>query len=127
MGKLVAILGVCVVAAGGAAYGLYAYTDVFDSGADLGNYPVAQSKCCGGPDGCCPSNEDANLSAAVAVAGPVGVVPPTSPISTGLPCCQAKAGVAFKGGCCEDVCPVGGIESSGGLSAVAGTAATATK
>ena len=97
MAKLIVILGAALVAAGGATYGLSEYTDWFSSKSDVGECPIAKGRCCGGPSGCstpddCSPPDDAAMTAAVAVAGPAGVIPPTSPVSA-----KVKPGIESRG------------------------------
>lgn len=92
MGKLIALIAVGLVAAGGGAYGLYAYTDTFQSHSDLGSCDVSNTGgCCGGPSQCTEGG-DAEMQAAVALAGPAGVVQATAPVAAvAMPCCSSKA------------------------------------
>lgn len=95
MGKLIAIVGAGLVAAGGTAFGLYSFTDVFDSNPDLGNCAVVQGRTCGGPTGCCSLEEAPSLTAAVAIAGPAAAIEERSPVSANsgcelTPCCEVR-------------------------------------
>jgi hypothetical protein len=82
--KLTAILAATVLVAGGGAYGLYTYTDMFvEKPADLSTAPVAKtggcSHCCmglsAGDAGTCPISTSAGGegSAGLAAAGPVAL------------------------------------------------------
>lgn len=90
MSKIVALIVIAIAAVGGGAYGLYAYTDVFESSLDLGCCEVTHTGGCCGQRLACDSSENTDMTALVAIAGPVGVVQPNEPTSQRLPCCSAK-------------------------------------
>lgn len=111
MGKLVTILGACVMAAGGAAYGLYAYTEVTEPVIDPHDCPIAQMKCCATPT-LSTGDETTPL---LAVSGPVGMFA-TVPVKAEVSACgTGKSVVNFI--CCEEPA------SDQSLEAVAGSAA----
>lgn len=90
MAKMMALIALGLVTVGGGAYGLYAYTDVFVSSCEMGSCEVTRSGCCGGQSQCV-ENEDTDLTAAVALAGPAGVVHQVTPVAAvQMPCCSAK-------------------------------------
>jgi len=122
MGKIIAIACAGLIVAGGATMGLYSY-GAFCGGHDHGCCEVVSHDCCG-PSGCCPSDEDAAQSAAIAVAGPAAAIPATTPISTVVPFCCGTKSAPVKAACCEDDCC---NESGAGLNAVVGVAATTKK
>ena len=116
MGKLVAILGACVVVAGGVGYAMYS-GGVVEDRADLASCPVAHMNCCGVQTECGVAEDATNP--AMAVAGPVALfttTPVTAEVGT---CCAAKPVAVMV--CCE------AGPSDSGLGAVAGTVATLAK
>ena len=102
MSKLIAILGACVVAACGTAYGLSTASQLSDDLAAPSRCCVAlAANCC--PDGaCCPTG----LCCEAASAVKAGCCPDGACCPTGL-CCEDSSTV--KAGCCPDgaCCPTG--------------------
>ena len=94
MGKLIAIFGACVVAAGGGAYALTA-SNLPGGSADGSCCTVAKTDCCPTgsccPDGpCCVAGATAKVKAKSADCCPTGACCPDGP------CCVAGAAVAKK-------------------------------
>jgi hypothetical protein len=135
--KLCAILAATVLAAGGGAYGLYTYTDLFgEKPADPGQCPVAKAGGCphcnrGTSTDACGPTESAGPMAAVAAAGPVAAAGakasccPDGPCCPG-PCCDAAKVSAKKASCCPDgpccpgeCCLTPTVAAAGGPAAVA--------
>jgi hypothetical protein len=107
MGKLVTILGACLVAAGGATYGLFTGHES-ECAVNPLDCPVAEMKCCATPT----LSAGDETSPALAAAGPVGLFA-TVPVKATA--CSAKAGVSF--GCCEYVPDDHGLEAVAGSTA----------
>jgi len=114
--KLAAILGACVVVAAGGAYAFHTYSE---SSCESHTCPLARAihgPCCHEP--ITTTTDDATPTSALAVAGPVALfatVPVKAEVSA---CCLTKKASAVHA-CCEDDAP-----TTGGLEAVAGSAAT---
>src|SRR5438046_2101643 len=124
--KLTAILAATVLAAGGGAYGLYTYSDLFDEKpADLSQYPVAKSGGCpycnrGAPSDACEAKTDTCCANPCAKCTPVcdgcplcefdcsvccggtASVAAAGPVALFKPTAQAKASCCPNGPCCPD-------------------------
>ena len=117
MGKLVTILGACVVAAGGAGYAYYSYSE--QSGCTL-----ARRSCCELPPLTDAASEATGESPAMAVAGPAALFTTSAVKAEAKSCCLTKTKVAFVHACCMDE---GDAPTANGLVAVTGTAASVAK
>ncbi|MDB5313970.1 MAG: hypothetical protein JWO38_8172 [Gemmataceae bacterium] len=129
MGKLILILGVCLVAGGGAAFGLYQYADLLDDSRD----PVACHSA--GDDEeltgcCCHTLAGGESSGGIAVAGPVALFA-TSPVTSNSGGCCATTAVASCGSCRDKADPYAACcdlaAGTHGLEAVAGVAVIVAK
>jgi hypothetical protein len=117
--KLTAILAATILAAGGAGYGLYTYTDLFgEKSADLSSCPVAKT------GGCPHCNRGTSTDAAEVKTDSCCATPcaKCTPVCDGCPlcevdcslCCAGSAGVAAAG-------PVGLFPQTSQVKAKAGS------
>lgn len=115
MGKIVTILGGCLVAAGGAGYGMYTYHHGGDLSHGCGAKVSAPAACCDESAGC-PLAVGASAGDEASCCPLAAALKATSPVSA-----------SADDGCCSSAaakCPAP-AGSDAGLQAVAGTALAA--
>lgn len=113
MGKIVTILGGCLVAAAGVSYGVYSHYEGGCAGhAAACAKQVVVTDCCTESAGTCPLSAETPVSAEG-----------SCPLAAGASCCESSKAAALVKASAPSCCEEGGPCCDSGLAAVAGGAA----